>query len=174
MSQRVCDTCGAMLVRHSKHSRVQWASKRFCSTACGNKARSTHGLRHTRLYNVWAAIKTRCFNPNDKLYQYYGARGITMHPAWCDDFAVFAAYVGADPGKGWDVGRIDNDLGYVPGNVEWQTETKNARNKRTTFWVDYKGRRMSLIEAAELAGVPYKRVWQRIKRDGLTVEDALR
>ena len=31
---RTCETCGAELVRHRKHSRKQWAEKRFCDRWC--------------------------------------------------------------------------------------------------------------------------------------------
>lgn len=174
MSQRQskqCKQCKAIFRRHPKHGKEQWCTAAFCSVDCSNKFRSVHGMRHTRLYRVWAGIKNRCGNKNDRLYSYYGARGITFY--WRDDFAAFAAYMGEDPGKGWDVGRIDNDIGYAPGNVEWQTEKQNARNKRTTYWVEYQGRRMCLAEAAEIAGVNYKIAWQRLERYGWTLERAL-
>jgi hypothetical protein len=169
---KVC-VCGKSFGRNPKHSRAQWAAVMFCSPACANKARSTHGQRNTRLYRVWAGIKTRCLNPNDPLYQEYGARGITMCPEWQADFAAFAAYMGDDPGKGFDVGRKDNDLGYQPGNVRWETETQNARNKRSTRWVTVGGKPMSLIEASEAAGLPYKRVHARLKA-GWTLDKALK
>ena len=30
------------------------------------------------LYNLWRAIKQRCYNPNHKAYKNYGGRGIIM------------------------------------------------------------------------------------------------
>lgn len=41
------------------------------------------------------------------------------------------------------------------------------------MWVTYEGREMSLAEAAELAGIPYKQVHGRIKKYGWSVERAL-
>ena len=168
---KVC-RCGEAFGRNPKHSSAQWAAVAFCSPACANKARSTHGRRHTRLYRVWAGIKNRCLNSNDPLYAYYGARGITICQEWQDDFAAFAAHIGADPGKGYDVGRKDNKLGYQPGNVRWETEAQNARNKRSTRWVVVNGARMSLVEASEAAGIPYKRVHARLAA-GWTLNEAL-
>lgn len=168
---KVC-ACGESFGRNPKHSRAQWAAVAFCSSACANKARATHGRRNTRLYRVWAGIKTRCLNSNDPLFEYYGARGITVCKEWQTDFAAFAAHIGDDPGKGFDVGRIDNSLGYQPGNVRWETETQNARNKRSTRWVSVDGVRMSLVEASEIAGVPYKRVHARLKA-GRSLDEAL-
>jgi hypothetical protein len=158
-----CDRCGAAYYQHPKLSRSQWASVKYCSIACANKARATHGQSHTRLYKVWAGIKDRCLNPNDPLYAYYGARGIPICDEWRDDFAAFASYVGPDPGPKYDLGRIDNNLGYQPGNVEWQTRTKNARNKRTTRWVTIGDKRCCLKEFCITLGLPYKKMHRRLK-----------
>lgn len=34
-----------------------------------NKNHLTHGLRKTRLYRIWANMKTRCYNTNDPHYK---------------------------------------------------------------------------------------------------------
>lgn len=84
---------------------------------------------HTRLYVVWAGMLARCRDPNHVGYQYYGARGIRVCSRW-EDFALFAADMEPDPGKGWTLERIDNDLGYFPKNVcwaDWDTQAKNRR-----------------------------------------------
>jgi len=172
--ERRCEQCGKLLRRHPKHSRKQWQSKRFCSGACSNQSRAIHNQRYTRLYQVWAAIKQRCHNPKHHLFRYYGARGITLFEGWRDDFGAFAADVGPDPGRPFELGRADNDLGYQPGNVRWETRTENVRNTRNTRWVEFDGQRISLIEACEKTGVPYKRAWIRLMRLGWPLARALR
>jgi hypothetical protein len=122
---------------------------------------------------VWAGIKRRCESPDDKLYEHYGARGIRLWPKWRDDFAEFARYMDDDPGPGWEVGRINNDRGYEPGNVRWETHRQNMRNKRSTRWVEVRGELLALSEACEKYGVPYKRVWHRMMRQGQSVDEAL-
>ena len=164
--------CGKLFGRNPKHSRSQWETATFCSPACANKARATHGARGTRLYKVWAGIKTRCLNPNDPLYADYGARGITICDEWAGDFAKFAEHMGDDPGPSFQVGRINNDAGYEPGNVRWETKSQNMRNKRSTRTVIYNGRGMSLAEACEIAGVPYKLAHRRLS-DGWSLERVL-
>lgn len=168
---KMCD-CGKSFGRNPKHSRAQWEAVTFCSPACANKARATHGRRHTRLYRVWAGIKTRCLNPNDPLYQDYGARGISICDEWANSFAEFSSHMGDDPGPAFQVGRINNDIGYQPGNVRWETKSQNMRNKRSTRTVILDGRQMSLAEACEIAGVPYKRTHRRMS-DGWSLERAL-
>jgi hypothetical protein len=160
---RTCAHCGNVFAR-PRLGPKQWGATRYCSVDCGNKSRTSHGMRASRLYRVWAGIKNRCLNKNDPLFQEYGARGITICDEWRDDFYVFATY---------QVGRIDNERGYEPGNVRWETRTQNMRNKRSTHWVDMDGERICLKEACERRGVGYKKVHLRITRYGWSLERAL-
>jgi hypothetical protein len=161
-----CGNCGVTYTRHPKHSCQQWATSACCSSACANKLRATHGQRHTRLYRVWAGIKTRCLNQSDPLYQHYGARGITIAAEWADSFVAFAEYIGSDPGPEMQVGRIDNDKGYEPGNVRWESRTENMRNMRNSVFVTIDGERMHLRDACDKFGGGYKKAWRRIVKDG--------
>jgi hypothetical protein len=73
---------------------------------------------------------------------------------------------------GLTIERIDVNGNYCPENCKWIPLSKQARNRTTTKWVDYEGRTMSLAEAAELSGLPYKEVHLRIK-NGWSEYDAL-
>ena len=48
----------------------------------GDKGHLKHGLRKTRLYNIWANIKTRCYNEHDPHFERWGNRGVTMCEEW--------------------------------------------------------------------------------------------
>jgi hypothetical protein len=91
----------------------------------------SHGLSHHPLYPRWIQIKQRCTNPNSDSWPDYGGRGISMHPAWADDFAKFLADVGDSPGPEWSLDRKNNNLGYEPGNLRWARRTTQAMNRRT-------------------------------------------
>lgn len=78
---------------------------------------------------AWKNAKDRCLNPNHQAWRNYGGRGITFHPPWIKDFDAFLAHVGPKP-PGTDLDRIDNNSGYVPGNLRWVTRSRNTRNKR--------------------------------------------
>lgn len=97
---------------------------------------TTHGHARkgapTAEYRAWCGILERCQNPNNHTYPYYGGRGITIDPSWLD-FATFLADVGPRPSPAYSVDRIDNALGYAPGNVRWATRIEQARNRRPRY-----------------------------------------
>lgn len=85
--------------------------------------------KQTPEYKAWRHAIARCENPNDKKYIHYGARGISMCQEWRHDFLAFYAHVGDRP-AGTTLGRIDNNLGYEPGNVRWETYVQQNNNRR--------------------------------------------
>lgn len=121
---------------------------------------------------MWCGIVRRCENKNDTAYSFYGGRGIKMHPAWRASFIRFLEDIGRRPDPKLTLERIDNDGHYEPGNVTWATRKDQARNRRTTHKVTFNGESMSLAELAERTGIPYNRLWDRI-RDGRTAEEAV-
>jgi len=78
------------------------------------------------LYNTWRSMKTRCFNPNNKAYKYYGGRGITVCQEWLDynTFEVWALANGWE--KGITIDRIDNDGDYESNNCQFIPNAINA------------------------------------------------
>lgn len=81
---------------------------------------------------AWANIKSRTANPNNKSYKRYHDLDRVMSPALSDNFEAFLKEIGLAPcdGRRWSVGRIDNNLGYVEGNIRWETDLQQARNKK--------------------------------------------
>lgn len=90
---------------------------------------TTHGMSKRLEYSNWKDIKRRCFNKNNKRYADYALRGISVHPDFVDSFPKFLKEIGNKPeGKGWSVGRIDNNGWYTYGNIRWETLAEQARN----------------------------------------------
>lgn len=169
-----CD-CGAS-VNVLKHSLVAGVTK---SCGCFMRERSrervialstTHGSCHTPEYAVWCGMKRRCENHNQRSFKDYGARGIRVV---FTSFEDFLSEVGPRPSPEHTIGRIDNDLGYQPGNVRWETTAEQARNKQNTLRVTVRGVSRPLKDHCEAEGVSYQKAWQRIRKYGWAPERAL-
>jgi hypothetical protein len=75
-------------------------------------------------------MKQRCLNQNNKRYEDYGGRGISVCDRWLHSFENFLADVGRKPGLGYSIDRINNDGNYEPGNCRWATKLEQSRNRR--------------------------------------------
>ncbi len=123
------------------------------------RQQAEHGGSGSPEHRVWLAMRRRCYLKTSKDYPRYGGRGIEVWPAWRDDFGAFACDIGKRPTPRHTLERLDNDGNYEPGNVAWVLPKDQARNRSSTVWVFYEGGKVSLAEAAEREGVPYKKAW---------------
>ncbi len=148
------------------------------STSCGCAWTPAvkHGKTGTHLYTLWKRIKSRCSNPKSKDYKDYGARGIVVYGAWASDFSKFESYVltyvGERPSDDYSLDRVDNNLGYVPGNIRWASHVEQANNRRNSLSVVYLGKEVKLSELSKITGIPYDTLHSRIFVQGWDVERA--
>jgi len=134
-----------------------------------------HGESGTRLFTIWSHMCIRCdpSKKDDVRNRRYAGREIKVCDEW-HDYTVFAKWAKENGyNDSLTIERIDNDGDYCPENCKWISKPKQARNRGTTFHVTYNGRDMSLAEACELAGMPYKQVFARIKYMSWPVDKAL-
>lgn len=137
--------------------------------------RNNRGLRRHYLYMTWYHMRSRCNDPTHVDFQRYGARGITVDPAWME-FPTFCAGITREIGRrpeGFELDRIDNDGPYAPGNVRWADGTTQANNRRTNCKLSHAGRTMTLAQWSKETGVGRRTISMRIKAYGWTVEEAL-
>jgi hypothetical protein len=144
----------------------------------------------------------RCTRKCHPQFDDYGGRGIVVDPSFLDPmsgFDAFLATIGPKPHPSLTLDRVDNDSGYVVGNLAWTSRTAQTRNQRVRGpikdlgWgigsirvctstgqvrtvrsplVAAHGRCQTLVEWSKELGVASKTLSQRLGR-GWTPEQAL-
>ena len=98
------------------------------ASAAANKK---HGMKNTRLYNIWRGMKGRIHCSKTKSYERYGGRGITICDEWENSFIAFKDWAlsnGYD--KALTLDRINVDGNYEPANCRWATWSEQAQNRK--------------------------------------------
>lgn len=134
------------------------------------KGKRTHGMRKSREYSTWSAMRGRCCNPSHKDFPSYGGRGISVCPEWVASFSAFYEHVGPRP-VGTTLDRIDGRGNYEPGNVRWATLREQAQNRDCTTIVRTPSGTMALVDYARMIGLTRGAAHLRLKRgklDGVT------
>lgn len=124
-----------------------------------------HGLSNSGAYSSWVSMRQRCNNENSSDFHNYGGRGITVCPEWQNSFETFYADMGDRP-EGRTLDRKNNELGYSRDNCRWATAVEQANNKRRST-------RKTLRDICAENGINIHTVSTRIKRQGMTLEQAL-
>lgn len=167
--------CGKTVV--VDHLRVMAGKTKSCgcrkkdSDVSGRLVHGCSGRKRTRAYSIWTKMTQRCGNPNNPKYKNYGGRGITVCDRWLR-FENFLEDMG-EPGPGLSIDRINNAAGYSSENCRWATKKEQGNNTRSNVIVELDGKQMTLKQAAESAGVKYKRFWKYVRQQGMSVTDAI-
>ena len=147
-----------------QYSKLMRGHTRSCG-CLASEIRRKHGMSHTRLYNTWTNMKSRCTNPKDEFYKDYGGRGIKVCDEWMKSFSSFYEWA---MNNGYadhlTIDRIDNDGDYTPDNCRWVDLKEQANNKRNNVTVTINGLTKTLAEWSEITGIPYKTLHVRYSR----------
>ena len=86
---------------------------------------------YPRLYNSWRGMRSRCNNPNQSDYKYYGGRGVKCYEGWriFNSFLDWALQNGYE--EGLTIDRIDCFKDYSPNNCRWITHSENVSRSNT-------------------------------------------
>lgn len=131
-----------------------------------------------RLYGVYKAMLSRCYDSEAREYDNYGGRNISVCDEWLgeygyDAFAEWAFNSGFD--KDAERGqctldRIDVNKGYSPDNCRWITNKEQQFNKRTNKYLTHNGETHTLTEWAKILGIPKGTFINGINRYGKDID----
>lgn len=171
-----CD-CGNFI--HANASKVKSGHTKSCG--CLEKEfveniNKKYKYRDKRLYGIFRAMISRCSDKNNRRYNDYGGRGITVCPEWTkelgfDDFAEWAYSSGYT--ESLTIDRIDNDKGYSPDNCRWITNKKQQNNKRHHRYAEYNGETHTLAEWSDMLKIPYSRLYCSIVRQNKDIKEII-
>lgn len=122
----------------------------------------SHGYSRTRTYQIWCAMKRRCYSHLCKEYENYGGRGISICERWRSYFENFLSDMGECPSNKHSIDRIDNNGNYEPSNCRWATSKEQGNNTRRNVRIEYNGEMKTIAEVADLVGIPYRTIYYRI------------
>lgn len=124
--------------------------------------RSVRGLSNSKLYRKFNGMKQRCYNPNDKNYIYYGARGIGICDEWLYDFLSFYKWAIESGYKdGLTIERINTDGNYEPDNCKWIPMAAQQSNKRTNIIINVDGEDITVAEYSRRTGIDEGTLYRR-------------
>lgn len=113
---------------------VQVTTSNFNNTtfSCGcqnNENIRTHNLSDSRIYQCWADMKTRCDNPENEFYSYYGGRGISYCEKW-KTFEGFYEDMSPTYNDSLTLERTDPDDNYCKESCVWATRSVQGHTRR--------------------------------------------
>ena len=142
------------------------------SVSCGclrkellSNRENAHHKTNTKLYQIHAAMKARCFSKNHKNYKQYGGRGITVCDEWKNDFMAFYNWAMSNGYKeGLTIDRIDVNGNYEPNNCRWVTRKEQANNTRKNCFIEYNNEKHTIAEWCDILGITYSKLFSRLRK----------
>jgi hypothetical protein len=98
---------------------------------------TTHNLSNTRIYSIWSGMIRRCEYPTNRIFKYYGAKGIKVCEEWHDTHKFIEWSNANGYTDTLTIDRIENKGNYEPSNCQWIT--KEAHDKKS--W-EYRKRKL--------------------------------
>lgn len=152
--------------------------KKHPTVSCGCYNKEQHIKKHnqsrTRFYHVWASMKDRCNNPNNKNYKHYGGRGIKVYNDWNGpsgwecfrDWSISNGYH-----DGLTIDRIDVNGNYEPNNCRWVTQSEQTNNTRRTVLLTYNNETHNINQWAKILGINKNTFWSLVRKKKYSIKD---
>lgn len=133
-------------------------------------------VKDNPVYTTYLKMRSRCENPSNEKYKYYGARGISVCDEWKGEDGVYNFTMWA-MNNGWSKGltidRIDNDGDYSPDNCRFADSYAQANNKRNSIKHNYYNKQLTLGQIAYLEGIDTKELSEMVNQQKKTVGESI-
>lgn len=124
--------------------------------SCGCVSKILNGESKTPICRAWKSMKERC-SPKYSERHIYFDKGIKVCDEWDNDYFSFKKWAEKNGlVKGLQVDRIDNSKGYSPENCRVTTNKINVNNRDITFYINYRGEKVSLMLLLDKLGINKK------------------
>lgn len=87
-------------------------------------------------------------------------------------FDTFYEEVGKAPSPDHQLDRINNDKGYILGNLQWSTVSENNKNRRDSRIITAFGKTQNMVDWSKETGVSASTIYKRLKK-GWSAENAV-
>jgi len=151
--------------------------------SCGctrSERRRTHGMGHTRFYNIHNSMKGRCCNKSNQAFHNYGGRGIKLCSRWLkfenfrdDMLENYLEHCRVYGENNTSIERINNNGGYSPTNCCFETRQNQANNTRTNHLLTFNEQTATMSQWAKKININIYTLYTRINTYKWSVERAL-
>lgn len=160
-----CGDVSEYIATRVRNNRVNQCKQ--CAIKSSAEKIKTHGMRNSKEYSTWSAMKARCIHVESKDFYRYGGKGILICSEWANSFEAFLKHIGLAPSAQHSIDRIDNLKGYEPNNVRWATKTQQQRNKSNSVYVTNGKDVFHINDVATKFGISRGAAHLRLKRGTL-------
>ncbi len=115
---------------------------------------------------------SRCHNPKNGGYRYYGARGTFVCARWRESFLNFFEDMGPRP-PGMTLDRIDNSKGYSKENCRWASWSVQNNNKKKVKSALTKDVSLNLSEISRKYKISRSSIHHHMRQRNLNLIDAI-
>lgn len=110
--------------------------------------------RNKRIGDIFSGMKQRCYNPKEKSYRWYGAKGIKICDEWLKDplsFEEWSLTHGYQDNLSID--RLESNKDYCPDNCCWLPLGENSKKAGIVNWLEINNVKKTGREWAEFLGL---------------------
>lgn len=144
------------------------------TTSCGCEKkrhliqRSTkHGMSKTKIYQLYLGMKSRCYNPKEYAYKWYGNMGIKICDEWLGDNGFNCFYhwaINNGYKDGLSIERKDVHKDYSPSNCTWIPIKNQHENTSNTIRI-YNSEGFCFVkDISKKYNIPKSTIYAKIKK----------